>query len=202
MGNEAQQVAAKEFILANVGGKFLKFKLASDLPKEVPSGDVITHETVSELTKDQISEIYGKVAGVGKKNFKDKKVAIESLVYQVAKMPTFDPNASPLAEAVKAGTKANKPAGKAPKSPDTFELLQPQNTDEVLRGLAPQARELVLIMVDLAKEVGSTKFGGEKLEEKLKVPEVAARLRTRQDPMRILQYYKGKLIGSGLIRVS
>ena len=71
-----------------------------------------------------------------------------------------------------------------------------------LGGLAPQARALVSIMADLAKELGSASFGGAALEARLKVPEVAALLRTKQDPLRILQYYKGKLISVGLIRVS
>ena len=72
----------------------------------------------------------------------------------------------------------------------------------MMRGLAPQARELVLIMTDLAKEKGATSFSGTDLNEKLKIPEVGARLRTKQDPLRILQYYKGKLISVGLVRVS
>ena len=80
--------------------------------------------------------------------------------------------------------------------------LQPKVTAEVVRGLAPQARALVSIMADLAKELGSASFGGAALEARLKVPEVAALLRTKQDPMRILAYYKGKLVSVGMIRVS
>lgn len=194
------------FVVAKVeGGKFLRFKSLEDLPKEGTTL-AITNQTVGELTKDEIGNIYSQIVGTGKKNFKDKKIAIESLVYQIAKLPVFDPNASPLAEAVKAGAKANKPTKEGKKyerkTPDTFELLQPEEVDKVLRGLAPQARELVLIMADLAKEKGSTTFSGEDLNAKLKIAEVGARLRTKQDPLRILQYYKGKLISSGLIRVS
>ena len=132
-------------------------------------------------------------------------MAIESLAYQVAKMPVFDPNA-PKPEPAAKGTKPAKAADGekkyARKTPDTFELLQPAELDKVMRGLAPQARELVLIMTDLAKEKGATSFSGTDLNEKLKIPEVGARLRTKQDPLRILQYYKGKLIAVGLIKVS
>ncbi len=198
------------FVVAKMkGGKFLRFQKIEDLPKEDDAVILaITNQTVSELTKDQIGEIYSQIVGTGKKNFKDKRIAIESLVYQVAKMPIFDPNASPLAAAVLAGAKANKPAksgeGKkyARKTPDTFELLQPPDVDKVLKALAPQARELVLIMADLAKEKGSTTFSGTDLNAKLETAESKERLRTRQPALRILQYYKGRLIGDGLIRTN
>ena len=125
--------------------------------------------------------------------------------YQVAKMAVFDPNApkpEPAAKGAKPVKAADGEKKYARKTPDTFELLQPANLDEVVRGLAPQARALVSIMADLAKELGSASFGGAALEARLKVPEVAALLRTKQDPMRILAYYKGKLVSVGLIRVS
>ena len=56
--------------------------------------------------------------------------------------------------------------------------------------------------MDAAKEKGSTKFSGLEIQQILGKPEMVARLKTRQDPMRILQYYQGKLMGSGLLRVS
>jgi len=187
---------AAPFVVARVDDKYVRLALGASAPEGVPT---FTSETVAGMTIVEISEIYSKIVGTSPKKFKDKRVALESLAYQVAKMPIFDPSApkpEPAARAV--GGKRER----ASKSPDTFELLQPANLDEVVRGLAPQARALVSIMADLAKELGSASFGGAALEARLKVPEVAALLRTKQDPMRILTYYKGKLVSVGMIRVS
>jgi hypothetical protein len=205
----ATSVTSMEFVVAKVGGKFLRFATREAVPSEGIEEGPYNLDVVNDMTVETVGELYSKIAGVSPKKFKNKKVAVESLSYQVAKMPIFDPNAvkSPLAEAVKAGARANKPAADgdkkyARKTPDTFELLQPAELDKVMRGLTPQARELVLIMTDLAKEKGAVSFAGNDLNEYLKKPEVAARLRTKQDPLRILQYYKGALISKGLVRVS
>ena len=200
----AGAVAAKAtaFVVAKVDGKYVRLPNKESAPPDV---EVITEETVAEMTKDAIGELYSAIAGVSPKKFKDKRVAIESLAYQVVKMAIFDPNApkpEPAAKGAKPAKAADGEKKYARKTPDTFELLQPAELDKVMRGLAPQARELVLIMTDLAKEKGATSFSGTDLNEKLKIPEVGARLRTKQDPLRILQYYKGKLISVGLVRVS
>ena len=187
-----------DFVVAKVGGKFVRFPTAVAVPK---GSEPIDLEAVSAMTRDAIGEMYGAIAGVPKKNFKSKQVAVESVVYQVAKMAIFDPSAATVAPGV-AGPGAEGKRGGRRKANGTLELLQPANVDEVLRALAPQARELVLIMTDLAKEKGTTAFGISDLEAELKVPGVAARLRTKQDSLRILQYYKGKLIAVGLIKVS
>jgi hypothetical protein len=202
-GAGAAAAKATAFVVAKVDGKYVRLLNKESAPPDV---EVITEATVAEMTKDAIGELYSAIAGVSPKKFKDKRVAVESLAYQVAKMSVFDPNA-PKPEPAAKGAKPVKAAADgdkkyARKTPDTFELLQPAELDKVMRGLAPQARELVLIMTDLAKEKGATSFSGTDLNEKLKIPEVGARLRTKQDPLRILQYYKGKLISVGLIRVS
>ena len=201
-GADAVATKAATFAVAKVDGKYVRFQDTEAAPKDTL---VLTNDVVSGMTMTEISELYSAVAGVPSKKFKDKRVAIESLAYQVAKMAIFDPNAPKPAPAAKV-TKSVKVAGgeekSARKTPDTFELLQPAELDKVMRELAPQARELVLIMTDLAKEKGATSFSGTDLNEKLKIPEVGARLRTKQDPLRILQYYRGKLIGVGLVRVT
>ena len=199
---EESPAAATAFVVAKINDKWVRFKDKDSVPCGV---DLVTEVIAAEMTVDDIGDLYSKIAGVSPKKFKNKKVAIESLAYQVAKIAVFDPNA-PKPEPAAKGTKPAKAADGekkyARKTPDTFELLQPAELDKVMRGLAPQARELVLIMTDLAKEKGATSFSGTDLNEKLKIPEVGARLRTKQDPLRILQYYKGKLISVGLIRVS
>ena len=199
---EENPVAATAFVVAKTNDRWVRFKDKDSVPCGV---DLVTEVIAAEMTVDDIGDLYSKIAGVSPKKFKNKKVAIESLAYQVAKMPVFDPNA-PKPEPAAKGTKPAKAADGekkyARKTPDTFELLQPAELDKVMRGLAPQARELVLIMTDLAKEKGATSFSGTDLNEKLKIPEVGARLRTKQDPLRILQYYRGKLISAGFVRVS
>lgn len=199
---EESPAAATAFVAAKINDKWVRFKDKDSVPCGV---DLVTEVIAAEMTVDDIGDLYSKIAGVSPKKFKNKKVAIESLAYQVAKMAIFDPNA-PKPEPVAKGAKPVKAADGekkyARKTPDTFELLQPAELDKVTRGLAPQARELVLIMTDLAKEKGAVTFAGNDLGEFLKKPEVAARLRTKQDPLRILQYYKGALISKGLVRVS
>ena len=199
-GRSSSATQITDFILAKVGGKLLRFAAVESVPE---GAETITLESVQELPKDKIGELYGTVAGVSPKHFKDKRMAIESLIYQVAKMPIYDPNA-PKPEARPGESKKAAASGEkfVRKSNETFELLTPPDTEKVLRDLAPQARELILIMTELAKEKGSTTFSGAELNSKLKIPEVGARLRTKQDPLRILQYYKGKLIGAGLVRTS
>ena len=199
---EESPAAATAFVVAKINDKWVRFKDKDSVPCGV---DLVTEVIAAEMTVDDIGDLYSKIAGVSPKKFKNKKVAIESLAYQVAKMAVFDPNApkpEPVAKGAKPAKAADGEKKYARKTPDTFELLQPEKLDEVMRGLAPQARELVLIMTDLAKEKGATSFSGTDLNEKLRIPEVGARLRTKQDPLRILQYYRGKLIGVGLIRVT
>jgi hypothetical protein len=197
-------VQITDFVVAKLGGKFLRFQTVEEVPADAEAA--ITLASASAMTKEQLGEIYSFVAGVSPKNFKSAKIALDSLTYQVGKMPIFDPSA-PKAEPVVAGkgeAKASKGTGEkfARKSDEMFELLSPPETAKVLQGLAPQARELVLIMTELAAEKKDTKFSGADLNAKLKIPEVSARLRTKQDPLRILQYYKGRLIGAGLIKTS
>lgn len=194
---------ATPFTIAKVDGRY---KRLQDVEATPEGALAVTSESVVGMTMVEISEIYSEVAGVSPKRFKDKRVAIESLAYQVAKMPIFDPSA-PKPAPIEKGAKAAKTAvvGEkklARKASETLELLQPEKLDEVLRALAPQARELVAIMADLAKEKNAATFSGTDLDSFLKIPEVGARLRTKQDPARILAYYKGKLIAAGLVRVS
>ena len=199
---EESPAAATAFVVAKINDKWVRFKDKDSVPCGV---DLVTEVIAAEMTVDDIGDLYSKIAGVSPKKFKNKKVAIESLAYQVAKMAVFDPNApkpEPAAKGAKPAKVADGEKKYARKTPDTFELLQPAELDKVMRGLAPQARELVLIMTDLAKEKGAVSFAGNDLNEYLKKPEVAARLRTKQDPLRILQYYKGALISKGLVRVS
>ncbi len=200
MNKSEDQTSSVDFILGKVGSRLLRFQKIEEVPTDVSP---ITLETVREMSKEEIGELYGRVAGVQPKNFKDKKIAIESLVYQVAKMATTDPRLAAVDTNTGAqGNGKQVEENLARKSSEVFELLAPVDADAALSGLAPQARELMLIMTELAQEKGSTKFSAGDLSTKLTSPVVIERLKTKQDPLRILQYYKGKLIGVGLIRTS
>jgi hypothetical protein len=208
-GKEAD--GAEEIVAAFVVGKIDGRVVRLQTPEAAPEGaEVITHESAMDLSLEVLGELYGSIAGVNAKKFKTKRVAIECIGYQVAKLPIFDPNAKKvgpprIAKGVQVAPGVvnvidGKKVGR--KSTDQFELLKVVDPATTLAKLAPQARELVAIMADLAAEKSSTIFAGPDLEEFLAKPEIGARLKTRQEPTRILQYYKAKLITLGVIRVS
>lgn len=203
---EAQTEKVYDFIIGKINGLFVKFPNLEAVPEGT---EAIVGENVKAMSKDAIDSLYSDVARISMpKKFKSKIVALESLEYQVNKLPEYGAAAStavrstdsPMAAAVLSGAKANKVPKVPKKDSSTYELLSPPNVDEVLKSLAPQARELVAIFADLAKEKASTTFTGADVEAFFKRPEVAARLRTRQEPVRILTYYKGILISKGMIR--
>lgn len=187
-----------DFAIAKLDGKFLRFKTA----EMVPSGiEAITEESINEMTKEKLGELYGAVAGVEAKKFKDRRVAVDSLLYQFGKLPKYDP----VAPAETKPAKATAPAkvGKhQKKDTEVYKVMSPPNSSKILGGLAPQARELFLIMVELAESQNSDSFSGADLDLKLNQDSSMKRLNTRQDPGRILSYYKGKMIGLGLIQTS
>ena len=207
MEEQTTQPVAKapEFTLVKISDRYRKFADISDVPAGTDAANVIVAESLGEMTKDQLGELYGAVAGVAAKKFKDKKVAIESILYQVAKMPIFDPDApaqTPQSAAVAAGAKANKAAGapreSKPKGIAGLELKTPEDAT-ALGKMAPQARELVSILADLAKEKGTTALSGADVEARIKSQSTIDRLRTKQPPERILAYYRKALVEAGFI---
>lgn len=207
MEEQTTQPVAKapEFFLAKVGETYRKFAFANDVPDTVDAAAVVASSALADKTKDELGELYGAVAGVAAKKFKDKKVAIESILYQVAKMPIFDPDApaqTPQSAAVAAGAKANKAAGtpreSKPKGIAGLELKTPEDT-AALGKMAPQARELVAILVELAKEKGTMTLSGADVEARIKSQNTIDRLRTKQPPERILAYYRKQLVEAGFI---
>jgi hypothetical protein len=206
------ETKAASVYLARVAGKFVKLSSVELLDK-VPEGKLemspLDLGKLDELTKEDLGLLYGGIASVPAKNFKDKKIAIESILYQVNKMPfTEDPsiivapkrvdNSAPGAPAEKKTEKTSKEK-LARKAGESFQLLSPENSEELLKSLAPQARELVLILTELGAQHGSTKFSGPQITEKLSSPGIAERLKTKQDPLRIFQYYKSRLTSVGLL---
>lgn len=195
-------------IFAKVDGRWKKFEDLAEVPVNKEDGPY--HPKMLEgMTKNHLGEIYGQIAGVPAKNFKSKEVAIESVVYQANKLPDFGEVKSPAREAFdkdaaaravpKAAGSSNKTPAKKPSG--NFELLSPPDVAEKLKALAPQARELVLMAAEFAAEKGSTKFGAIEFSDYISVPERAARLHTRQEPVRILTYYRSKLDDAGLLKM-
>src|ERR1700728_2496102 len=78
--------AIQDFVLANNGGKLSRYRSLDDVPAGLST---ITLKTVEQLSTKDIGEIYGKVVGMRPKTFKTKEIAIESLSYQICKMPIF-----------------------------------------------------------------------------------------------------------------
>lgn len=202
-----------EFIVGKVKGKFYRFSTITNVPTDTVA---TTSETVTQMTTADVGILYGEIAKVPTKKFKDKKVATESLVYQIAKLPFFDPDAAPsflgaalaksksaqptAASAATTGASTSK-SGATPKTAGALELCQVPDLAAALTGLAPQAKELILIMAEIVKEKGSTKFSDDDVAAKLAIPEIAAKLHTKQEPIRIFKYYKGRLADAGFIKV-
>lgn len=184
---------------ANVNGRFYKVKDQVPLPGD---SRLVTREDVEAMTDEDLGKIYGEIAATSPKRFSTREVAIKSLLYQVSKMPEFDPSRPAPASAAKQGKSPKEKKEKAPKVPATYEVLAPLNAAEQLAGLAPQAQELFKVLVDLAHEVGSPLIAGEVLEKHFELPRIKEQLKTRQEAIRILGYYRRALEEHGLLRVS
>jgi hypothetical protein len=185
-------------VLGKMDGKVRRFSSERAVPEGV---EPTTDATLEAASKEQVAELYALVAGVLPKGFRDKETALSSLRYQVSKMPFADRPGQSVGLPASGAAKPAKAAKGARKGAETYELLTPSNFAELAADLPPQARELVGIMVDLAKERGATKFTGVDLQARLNEPASVARLKTKQEPIRILTYYEGRMIGAGLLRV-
>lgn len=202
--NEVREVGDEptDTLFGKVAGKFLKFADTFEADDSVVFEEGPYSDSVLEsMTKEQLGELYAKLAGVPSKYFKVKAVALESIDYQVKKLPLYDPNPAPKAAAPAEGKSSAAPKARSLKI-EVYEVLQPEGSEEILKKLAPQAREVVSIMLDLAAARGTTKLEGADLANFMSEPETAKRLNTRQDPARILKYYKSKLVELGLLAVS
>ena len=177
--------------------------------QEGHDGPVYLLSKLSDMPLEDLGKLYGMIAGTTPKHFKSMDVAVESVAYQVHKLYVYDPNAPKVVPQQQVRGSSRKAlfvdSGETKtvrRAPSTYELLTPPDVDKVLRSLAPQAREIVAIMAELVAETKSNTFSETALEERLKRADVVERLRTRQEPTRILQYYKGKLITVGMVKLS
>jgi hypothetical protein len=194
MDNNPTAAPTAPLVVARINGRHFR---TSD-PSKLPEGsELATREQIEVMPIEELNELYSAVAGVPLKKFKAREVAKESVFYQIGKLPEYGGAVKPSAEP------SSRPAAGARRSkvPETIELL-PVLDEKAIGSLAPQARELLLMMAEIAKENGATSFSSTLLESRLKEPKSAERLRTRQDPVRIMLYYRSKLVDNGFIKIS
>lgn len=196
----SEEKIGNSFVLVKLpGNKFVRYTGSED---PIPLGEVVTtSSTIEEMTKEQLGELYGTLIGSNPKNFKDKKIAIESVSYQIGKLQATESLVlPPAAVAAQKSAKKDKATGVAKEKATSFELLAPENLAEAMAKLPPQARAVISAMTDVVTEKGRSTFTGAELEERLKRAD--SPLTTRQEPMRIVSYYREKLTGAGLVKVS
>lgn len=171
----------------------------------IPEGSEIVFKEsgLEALSPEEVDALYSRVAGTPTKKFKNKSLAVKSLMYQAAKLPDTPGDVQKTAEnhgeTVPAGDKKKKEAAAKVKS-EVLVILRPANLTEVVEKLAPQAREVFSILCDAALAHESNTLSAEQVADAFKDGAAKTRLGTRQEPARILQYYKGRLKGAGLIR--
>lgn len=192
------------FNVVKLGDRFVRMPVAAGVPE---GAEVIDLTQIEGMELDKMGELYGELAKTSVKKFKTKKVAIESINYQVGKLPIVDPASGKVTVNSPANdTKTNTAAPgekkeRAKKALANVELLTPPDAGEKLKKLAPQARELVMLMTEMATAKGSTSLTGDELSAALNTPEFVARLRTRQEPARIFSYYRPVLNKEGFIKL-
>ena len=190
---EQQGPDSPDVLLAKIGKKFERFEKLGAVPADA---DVVTTQDLTEMSKDQLESFYADLVGMTPKKFKDKKMVLSSITSQVEKMPFFDPSKIKEAKPAKGDDKRRYER----KAPNTYCLLpMPPDGEKTLSSLAPQAKECVRILADFALESGKSQWSEEELKKRFE--KEGDRLRTKQSPWRILQYYRSKLININLLRV-
>lgn len=183
-----------DFFLAKLaGGQYNRYMKKESMPEGAVTYD---RASVEAMTKEQVGELYGSLIGTSAKNFKDRRIAVDSLAFQISKLRPVDGPSVTVVPLVNV-----KKIGRQPRQPEVTELLPREDAAELLKEMAPQAREIISLFADIAAETGSMLITSKQLEEKLAIPEIVARFKTKQDPMRIIYYYRSKLTALGLIRV-
>lgn len=165
----------------------------------VPAGTKVftsLDEISDEMSIEDISNAYSIVAGVNPKTFPTKEVAASSLWSQFEKLPIMDPDKIVYAAA---SEEAPKKRAYVVQSKKTYELLPGKNDGGKFVGsLAPQAKQVLLIIVEAAQRRGSGEFTEDELRKEIE--DRKELLNTTQDSWRIFQYYRSKLRAGDLIK--
>lgn len=192
--SSASSAPEVSFTLAKVGTNYFKFAPDAPLPE---GAQTMTLDDLSKSSKEELEEMYASVAGTSPKKFKSQEMALENVTFQVGKMKLIAAAAAtgPLPATVDPTERKY-----AKKAPSTYKLMLDAGSSDKIKNLGPQARECINVMADFAKQEGRLEFK----EDELKVFFDACkdRLKTKQEPWRILMYYRGKLISADLLRVS
>ncbi len=189
--NEAAAKAPQEVVVARSAAGFVRYGSRAAVPEGVVA---VSEDVLTSMAKEELEDLYSSIAMVPPKKFKSAKVALENVLYQVLKMPIYGEKIAGLQAQV--GSSQRKYERK---SPNKYVLVLGEDADKQLKDMAPQARECVSIMGDFARELGRLEFGEDELRARFEAS--SDRLGTKQDPWRVLQYYRGKLIGSNLLKV-
>jgi hypothetical protein len=209
MSTEAAAPVAP-FILARFHGNLIKLAGQFAEGQEgfspvVGSVSFVTESNAGQLPLAELGELYGEIAGTQAKKFKDAKIAVESLAYQVGKLKFTDPLAPTPAPQAKApangkASRESKPL-KAPldEKKSTYVLLTPDGAAEAVGKIPPQARAIVSALADVVKVKGVPEVSAAELEARLTAAD--SPLTTRQPVMRIVGYYMKKLVEVGLLQV-
>jgi hypothetical protein len=210
--SEADAPRTPDFRIMRHGDRWVRLAPAFKPPADA---EIVDIAAINAMDDEAIGKLYGEVGKVSNKKFKHKGVAVESTVYQIMRMKIWDPDAPETeATAVLAGDAKARAAKKerkasaaaAPKvargSSKVYELLSPPDSAAVLGKLPPQARELVLMLTEVAAEAGSTKIAGAAVIARMSKEDAVSRLRTVQPAMRILGYYTKQLEEAGLLKVA
>jgi hypothetical protein len=202
MNKEKQMEQAEDFIISKINGGWARFQQVEDLPE---GATPIKKADIEAMTLEQMGQTYSEIAGVGPKKFSTQEIACASLLYQIHKLLVRNGKTASLSTAKETRKSPQTPGTQAPRASrasGTLEILEPADLAAALSGLAPQAKELMAMLTEVATASRSMSFPASAMAELLAKPEAPARLKTKQPPARIWSYYKATLEDRGLLRCS
>lgn len=199
-GSGGTKPTPTELFVANVDGKYLRFEKL----EHVPAG-CRTYTNKRELlgqTQKQVEAVFAHVKGIPPKTFKDKETAAENLWDAFGELPLFVPKkaAPPAADTdgslpADAGkTDTSKKKYQKKRDVDIYKILpETDKTRKALDDFAPQAKACV----EIIRADGKPQYTEDELKALMEANR--GKLRTKQTPWRIFQYYRGMLISADIL---
>lgn len=193
----AQKEKVETIVVAAMDGKYRRFSSREQVPK-----DVRVYTTRGELqgqTLKQLEMIHSLAVGAATPTkFESHAKAVTTVWETFSSLPLYTPPApkelpADAEEDAKVEPKAEK-SFVAARSGGTYRIkpTTPESETKIAK-LAPQARSIAAMI----RADGRTQFSEEEL--KALIVKNAKELRTRQEPWRIFQYYRSKMIGADLL---
>jgi hypothetical protein len=187
-----------ELFVANVDGKYLRFEKL----EHVPAG-CRTYTNKRELlgqTQKQVEAVYAHVKGIQPKSFKDKETAADNLWSAFGELPLFVPKKSvPSSDTdgslpADAGKTDTKKKYQKKRAVDIYKILpETDKTRKALEEFAPQAKACV----EIIRADGKAQYTEDELKALMEANR--AKLRTKQIPWRIFQYYRGAMVSADIL---